>query len=142
MTEAKQGHKVKVNFTGKLDDGSVFDTSTGKEPLEFTIGGGQILPHFEEAVVGMTIGDKKTFKIKADDAYGPHRPDLIVEVPKDRLPEGLSPEPEQYLQLDQGNGVVIPVRVVSVTDSTITIDANHPLVGKDLTFEIELIEVV
>ncbi len=142
MAEAKQGDTVKVHYTGKLEDGTVFDTSTEREPLQFTIGQGQIIPGFEEAVVGMSEGESKTTQIPSDNAYGPHRGEMIVEVDRSQFPPNLDPEVGQQLQIRQPDGQAIVVTVTDLSDESATLDANHPLAGKDLTFDIELVQVV
>ncbi|HID72290.1 MAG TPA: peptidylprolyl isomerase [Thermoplasmata archaeon] len=142
MTQAKDGDTVRVHYTGKLEDGSVFDTSRGGEPLEFTIGAGQIIPGFEKAIIGMEPGNSKTIKIPSEEAYGPRREDMMVVVEKSQFPEDIKPVVGQELQIRQGDGLAIPVTVVEVTESKVTLDANHPLAGKDLTFDIELIEIL
>ncbi len=141
MSQAKKGDTVKVHYTGKLDDESVFDTSREREPLEFTIGSQQVIPGFEEAVEGMEPGETRTVKIPADQAYGPHHADMVVEVPREVFPADIEPEVGQFLQVRQADGQVFDVVVVAVNENTVTLDANHPLAGKDLTFEIELIEI-
>jgi FKBP-type peptidyl-prolyl cis-trans isomerase 2 len=142
MAEAKQGDTVKVHYTGKLDDGTVFDTSAEREPLQFTIGQGQIIPGFEEAVVGMNEGESKTTQIPSDAAYGPHRDEMIVEVDRSQFPPNLDPEVGQQLQIRQPDGQAIVVTVTDLSNESATLDANHPLAGKDLTFDIELVQVV
>jgi len=139
---AKSGDTVRVDYTGTLDDGEVFDSSVGKDPLEFTIGEGQVIPGFEEAVITMKIGESKTVKIPADEAYGPYHEDMVMVVSRDKLPPGMDPEIGQWLQLGQPGGQTIQVRVIDVSESTVTLDANHPMAGKDLTFEIQLVEIV
>lgn len=141
MTQATQGSTVKVHYTGTLSDGTVFDSSANREPLEFTLGAGQIIPGFEKAVEGLSPGEKTTTTIPSDQAYGPHNPEAVIQVEKSQLPEGLNPEVGQQLQMQRQDGQPIPVRVTGVQDASITIDANHPLAGKDLKFEIELVEV-
>jgi peptidylprolyl isomerase len=143
MTQVKAGDTVKVHYTGKLDDGTVFDTSAEREPLEFTVGEGQVIPGFEQAVVGMAPGDSKTAKIGADDAYGPHRPEMVLSVERDQFPTNVEPELDQQLQIRQPDGPTFVVTVTGITDDgqQVTLDANHPLAGKDLTFEIELVEI-
>jgi len=141
MSEAKKGDKVKVHYTGKLTDGSVFDSSVDREPLEFELGAGMMIAGFDSAVTGMKIGDKKTANISSDEAYGEKNDEMIVEVPKSQLPEDLKPEVGQQLGMQQPNGQNIPVVVTSVGEEKIEIDANHPLAGKDLVFEIELVEI-
>ncbi len=137
----KDGNTVKVHYTGKLDDGTIFDTSVEREPLEFTIGTGQMIPGFEGAVRGMQVGQVKTVTIPAEEAYGPHNEDMVWVVERDKLPENLNPVVGQRLQRQQENGNTAVVVVTDVADTTITLDANHPLAGKALTFEIELVEM-
>lgn len=138
MTQVKDGDNVKVHYTGKLNDGSVFDSSEGRDPLEFTVGEGQVIPGFEDAVVGMTIGDIKTITIPADQAYGPHHEGMVVEVGKEQLPPEFDPQIGDQLQMQHPSGQVLVVNVTEVSDETITLDGNHPLAGKDLTFDIKL----
>ena len=135
------GDTVKVHYTGRLTDGTVFDTSIGSDPLEFTLGQGQTIPGFEQAVIGMQVGETKTVTIPADQAYGPHREDMILEVSKDELPEDLDPEVGMQLQMNQGDGGITIVTITEVSETTIRIDANHPLAGQDLTFNIELVDI-
>ena len=142
MARAKYGDTVKVHYTGRLDDGTVFDTSADGDPLQFTIGSGQIIPGFEQAVVGMNPGESKTVKIPAEDAYGQRREDLIIEVEKSQLPEGLKPEVGLQLQSRQPDGRIVVLTIADITESHVTLDANHPLAGKDLTFEIQLVEII
>ena len=139
--EAKDGDTVKVHYTGTLEGGTVFDTSMEREPLEFTLGAGKMIPGFEEAVKGMQVGQSKTVTIPADKAYGPHRDERILLIEREQLPEDLNPEVGQRLQMRQTVGPTIPVIVIEVTETVIVVDANHPLAGKDLTFEIELVEI-
>lgn len=141
MSKVKDGDTVKVHYTGKLEDGSVFDSSEGKEPLEFTLGEGQLIPGFEKAVEGLAAGDSTEVIIPEDEAYGEPREDLVINVPKDNLPEDVSPEVGMQLQVNQPDGQSIPVRITDIGDEEITLDANHPLAGKQLTFEIELVEI-
>ncbi len=142
MAEAKHGDTVKVHYTGKLEDGTVFDTSVDHDPLQFTIGEGQIIPGFEQAVVGMNPGESKTIKVTADDAYGLHHEEMVLVVDRNQLPADLNPEVGQQLQSRQPDGQTIVVTVTDVSESSVTLDANHPLAGKDLTFEIQLVEIV
>ncbi len=141
MTQAKSGDNVKVHYTGKLDDGTVFDSSVEREPLEFSLGSGNVIPGFEEAIVGMAPGESKTTKIPPEQAYGPQREELVITVEKEQIPTDLSVAVGQQLQISQNNGQVIPVIVTDVSDSKVTLDANHPLAGEQLTFDIELVEV-
>jgi peptidylprolyl isomerase len=142
MIQAKPGDTVKIHYTGKLEDGTVFDSSVNREPLEFTLNGGQVIPGFEQAVVGMMPGESKTQKIPMDQAYGPYRSEMVIEVSRQQLPADLQPEVGQQLQVQQPNGQAVPVFVTEVTDATVTLDANHPLAGEDLTFDIQLVEIV
>ena len=138
---ANDGDTVKVHYTGTLEDGTVFDTSRGQEPLEFTLGEGNIIPGFEETVKGMLVGQTKMVTIPAEEAYGPHRDELVMVIERDKLPEGMNTAIGQQLQMQQADGGTAVVVVTDVSETTITIDANHPLAGKDLTFEIELVEI-
>lgn len=139
---AKEGDSVKVHYTGTLDDGSVFDTSIGGAPLQFTIGEGQVIPGFEQGVLGMKLGESKTVKIPVDQAYGPYQESLVWTLDRDQLPEGMEPEVGLRLTLFQENGQIIPVTVIEVFESNVTVDANHPMAGKDLTFDIQLVEIL
>lgn len=140
MSIAKKGSKVKVHYTGKLTDGEVFDSSKGREPLEFEIGAGMMIKGFDTAVEGMSIGETKEAHIVANEAYGDKREDLIMEFPKDQLPPEITPEVGAKLAM-HSQGQQIPVTITKVSEATIEIDANHELAGKDLIFEIELVEV-
>ena len=141
LAVAKDGNTVKVHYTGKLDDGTIFDTSVEREPLEFTIGASQMIPGFEGAVMGMQVGQVKTVTIPAEEAHGPHNEDMVSVVDRDKLPENRNPMVGQQLEKQQENGSMAVLVVIDVSDTTITLDANHPLVGKALTFEIELLEI-
>jgi len=138
---AKDGDSVRIHYTGKLEDGSVFDSSDGREPLEFELGGGQVIPGFENAVRGMAAGDKKSVTIPAEEAYGAHNQDLVVSATRDQFPEGAVLEVGAEFQLEQDEGRVIPVRVTDVEGDDVTLDANHPLAGKALLFDLELVEI-
>lgn len=138
----KQGDTVKVHYTGKLEDGTVFDTSRSRHPLQFTIGKGQVIPGFELAVAGMNIGESKTATIPVDQAYGPRRDDMIVTVKRDQFPSDVNPNVGQRLELEQENSHSILVTVTDISDTNITLDANHPLAGKALTFELELVGIL
>ena len=144
MPKVKEGDTVKVHYTGKLtEDGTVFDSSREREPLEFTLGNGQLIPGFEEAVVGMEEGDSTTVELNSEDAYGERRDDLELEVSKSDLPDNIDPQVGMQLQMQQQeDGQAIPVQITAVEDDFVKLDANHPLAGKDLTFDIELIELV
>lgn len=136
----KNGDKVKVHYKGTLADGSIFDSSEGREPLGFTVGAGEMIAGFDKAVVGMDVGQSKTVTIPFMEAYGPHRDEMQLEVSKDQLPPDMSPEVGDQLQMQQRGGRPVPVVVAAVSAKTITVDANHPLAGKDLTFDIRLVE--
>jgi FKBP-type peptidyl-prolyl cis-trans isomerase 2 len=141
MTQAKQGDMVKVHYTGKLDDGTVFDSSIDRDPLEFVLGEGQLIAGFEQAVLGMTPGESKTEKIPADEAYGPHREEMVVEVERQQLPDNIPLDVGQQLQIQQAPNQIIPVVITAISESKVTLDANPPLAGKDLIFEIELVGI-
>ena len=141
MAVAKNGDAVKIHYTGKLDDGTIFDSSVGREPLEFTIGEGQVIPGFENIVLGMQPGDSKTETIDKDQAYGDRRDDMIFRVERSQLPPDLNPEAGQELYMQQPGGMALPVLVIDTDESSITIDANHPLAGQDLTFEVQLVSI-
>ena len=141
MAQAKTGDTVKVHYTGKLEDETLFDTSINREPLQFTIGEGQVIPGFEEAVIGMNPGESKTTKIPAEKAYGPHYKERVLSVDRNQLPTELEPKVGQHLQLCKPDGQTIMAMVTDVSESTMTLDANHPLAGKDLTFDIQLVEI-
>jgi len=141
MAPAQNGDKVKVHYTGKLSDGSVFDSSEGNAPLEFTLGQGQVIAGFDQGVVGMEPGDSKTLNIPVDQAYGPHHPDRTFEVDRSDLPPDMSIELGMRLQGNQQGGTAVEVTVVEIDDSKVKMDANHPLAGKDLTFDIQLVEI-
>lgn len=142
MAQAKQGDTVKIHYTGKLGDGTVFDTSLNRHPLQFTIGKGQVIAGFEQAVVGMNTGESKTTTIPVDQAYGPRREDMIVTVERSQLPADLNPTVGQRLEMTQMDDQTLLVTVTAVTDTTMTLDANHPLAGKDLTFDLQLVGIV
>ena len=140
--KAKDGDTVQVNYTGKLADGTVFDTSIGRQPLEVVMGKGQVIPGFEKAILGMKVGDNKTVTISANDAYGPFRNELIFEVTKDNLPAGVAPQVGQQLRGSKADGSTMVATITKISDKTVTLDANVPLAGKDLTFEIGLVKIL
>lgn len=142
MSNVKKGDTVKVHYTGTLQDGSVFDSSRSREPLEFQIGSGSLIPGFEKAVLGLSIGESTKVDIPSGEAYGEVRDEMIISVERDKLPADIDPQVGMQLQVQQPNGQAMPVVISEVNDTHITIDANHPLAGRDLTFEIELVEVV
>jgi len=142
MQQVKTGDKVKVNYTGKLRNGETFDSSEGREPLEFTVGGGQVIKGFDQGVMGMQVGDKRTVEIEVDDAYGEKNQDMVIEFPKTQFPADMKPEPGMQLMMNNGEGQSFPVLVKEVKEETVLLDANHPLAGEDLVFDIELVEIV
>jgi peptidylprolyl isomerase len=137
---AKKGDKVGVEYTGTLDDGKVFDSSVGRGPLAFTLGSGEVIKGFDVAVTGMTVGEEKTVKIPHDNAYGDVNPSLVHDFPRDRFPEGTKVGAMLWMQQKEG-GQGMPARVSAMTDSTVTLDLNHPLAGKDLNFKLKLVSV-
>ncbi|RMF59100.1 MAG: peptidylprolyl isomerase [Bacteroidetes bacterium] len=141
MSNAKQGDAVDVHYTGKLEDGTVFDSSEGRAPLTFTLGAGQVIPGFEEAVLGMQEGETKQHAIPPEEAYGEHREDLVVPIPRNQFPADADPQPGQQIELHLRDGGVIQATVTHVDADTIVIDANHPLAGKTLIFDIELVKI-
>ena len=142
MTTAKSGDKVRIHYTGTLDDGTEFDTAAGREPLEFALGGGQVIEGFDDAVDGMTVGESKSVRIPAEQAYGERHDQLVQEVPKTALPDEIEPAVGMQLQSRSPEGHVMNLVVTEVADETITVDGNHPLAGQALTFAIELVEIV
>ncbi|MCB1859399.1 MAG: peptidylprolyl isomerase [Gammaproteobacteria bacterium] len=141
MSQAKSGDTVKIHYTGTLEDGTQFDSSAGRDPLEFTLGSGQVIAGFDKAVQGMLVGDKKSVNIPSEDAYGPRHEQMIHEVPKSALPDGLEPTQGMALQAQSPDGQVVNLTVVGVAEDSITVDGNHPLAGKDLNFDIELVAI-
>lgn len=141
MQEAKDGDKVKVHYHGKLRNGETFDSSEGRQPLEFTVGTGQVIKGFDDGVKGMQVGDKKTVEIAADDAYGPKDEGNLVEFPKTQFPPEMTPEVGMQLMLNNGEGQQFPVIVTEVKEDSVVLDANHPLAGQDLIFDIEMMEI-
>ena len=141
MSQAKAGDTVKIHYTGTLDDGTQFDSSAGRDPLEFTLGSSQVIPGFDKAVEGMTVGDKKTVNIPAEDAYGERHDEMVQEVPKEALPEDLNPEVGMPLQAQAPDGQMVNLTIVGVEEESIIVDGNHPLAGQALNFDIELVEI-
>lgn len=140
MSEVKRGDNVKVHYTGTLADGSVFDSSEGKEPLEFAVGSGQVIAGFDEAVMGMSVGESKTVEIPCAKAYGERNDEMVIQAPIDQVPPDLNPEVGMRLEMGGANGEILRVVVAEITDTHITLDANPPLAGKDLTFKLELVD--
>ena len=141
VAPVEEGDMVSVHYTGKLDDGTVFDSSVGGEPLQFTVGAGQVIPGFEQAVIGMKLGESVTVTIPAAEAYGPHREDLVIVVDRSELPADIDPQVGGQIVGGLAGGGQMTVVIIEVTDSSVTVDANHRLAGKDLTFDIELVDI-
>lgn len=141
MAKAGSGDTVKVDYTGRLDDGTVFDSSEGREPLQFMLGSGQVIPGFDQGVEGMEVGEEKTITIPSEEAYGPRREDLIAEIEKDSFPPDLELSVGDMLHLQQPDGQAIAATVADINDGSVTLDANHPLAGQDLTFDVKLVEI-
>lgn len=141
MKKAANGNTVKVHYTGRLEDGTVFDSSEGRDPLMFTIGGKQLIPGFEAGVIGMKEGEKKTINIPSEDAYGLYRDDMIIDFPREQVPADIELEIGGRLSLKDENNQIIPVVIKAISDDTVMLDANHELAGKDLIFDIEVVEV-
>lgn len=142
MAQAKNGDTVKVHYNGKLDTGFLFDTSEGSDPLQFKIGSGNLISGFEEALIGMSPGEKKTVHIPPEKGYGLYRDDRVIKIDKKDLPEDIVPAEGMTLEICASNGVMVPVQITEIEGSTITLDANHPLSEQTLIFEIELLEIV
>ncbi len=141
MSQVKQNDTVKVHYTGKLADGQVFDSSLEREPIEFTMGQGQLIPGFEKGLLDMKVNEKKTINIPAEEAYGSPREELIQEVEKSRLPEEIKPEPGMGLVSKSPDGKEVNLVVKEVKEESIVVDGNHPLAGKDLIFDLEVVEI-
>ena len=141
MSHAKSGDTVKVHYTGTLEDGTQFDSSAGQDPLEFQLGGSQVIRGFDKAVEGMAIGDSKNVRIEPDDAYGQHHEQLVQEIPRTALPDDLIPEEGMALQASDPDGQIMQFVVIAVSDETLTLDANHPLAGQTLNFSLELVAI-
>ncbi len=141
MSIAKTGDKVAVHYTGKHTDGSIFDSSVGRTPLEFQLGSGMVIKGFDDGVTGMSIGDKKTIVIPAAEAYGEHSPENTVTIERTQIPAHMEIEVGMSLNMHQDGGQVIEVLITDLTDTHVTLDANHPLAGRDLTFELELVSI-
>ena len=141
MQQAQDGDKVKVHYHGRLQSGETFDSSEGRDPLEFTVGQGQMIKGFDEGVKGMQVGDKKTVEIVADEAYGQRDAGNLIEFPNDQFPPNMKPEVGMQLMLSNDQGQQFPVVVAEVKESSVVLDANHPLAGQDLVFEIEMMDI-
>ncbi len=142
MQQVQSGDTVRVHYHGRLTDGTTFDSSEGRDPLEFEVGSGMVIAGFDNGVIGMIIGDKRTLSIAVDEAYGPKNPEMVIEFPREQVPEGMPLEKGMRLNLNNSEGQVVPVVITDVLDETILLDANHPLAGEDLVFDIELVEIV
>jgi FKBP-type peptidyl-prolyl cis-trans isomerase 2 len=141
MQQVQNGDKIKVHYHGKLRSGETFDSSEGRDPLEFTVGSGQVIKGFDEGVKGMKVGDKKTVEIHVTDAYGEKQQEMMIEFPKDQFPADMNPEVGMQLMMSNGSGQQFPVTVAEVKDASIVLDANHPLAGQDLIFDLELVSI-
>ena len=142
MAQVKSGDKVKVHYHGKLTTGETFDSSAGREPLEFEVGSGMVIKGFDDGVTGMTVGDKKTINIPFDEAYGPRNPEMVIDMPKERFPEDMEVEVGMPLVMSDGQGQQFQVTIGEIKETSVILDANHPLAGKDLVFDLELVEIV
>ena len=142
MKQAKNGDSVRVHYTGKLEDGTEFDSSREKDPIEFEVGSGGLIPGFEKGVVGMQVGDKKTITLQPEEAYGERNHGLVIEIDKENFPPDITPEVGMPLQVKQSDDNIINVMITDITEGTVTIDANHPLAGKPLVFDIELVDFI
>ena len=141
MTQVKTGDTVRIHYTGTLSDGQTFDSSEGRDPLEFTVGSGQIIPGLDAALPGMEVGEKKTVDVPSDEAYGPIDPGARQAVPREGIPDDIPLDIGTQLQVQTPQGQAMPVTVVEVTEEQVVLDANHPLAGRDLTFAIELVAI-
>lgn len=142
MQQVQSGDKVKVHYHGKLRSGETFDSSQGREPLEFTVGSGQVIKGFDQGVMGMQVGDKRSIEIEVQDAYGAKQDEMIIEFPRNQFPPDMKPEAGMQLMMNNGAGQSFPVTVTEVKEESVILDANHPLAGQDLIFDIELVEIV
>jgi FKBP-type peptidyl-prolyl cis-trans isomerase 2 len=142
MQQVKSGDTVKVHYHGKLTDGTTFDSSEGREPLEFEVGSGMVIKGFDDGVTGMHVGDKKTINIPVDEAYGPRQEEMLIEFPINQFPPDLKPEIGMPLTMTTSHGQPVQVVITEVKDETVVLDANHPLAGQELVFDLELVEIV
>jgi len=139
--QAKTGDKVQVHYHGRLVDGTTFDSSAGRQPLEFEVGSGMVIKGFDEGVSGMSVGDKKTISIPPDEAYGPRQEEMVIEFPITNFPPDIKPEVGMTLNMHSENGQEIPVVITAITEEAVTLDANHPLAGQTLVFDLELVDI-
>lgn len=142
MSQVKSGDKVKVHYHGKLTNGDTFDSSEGRAPLEFEVGSGMVIKGFDDGVTGMAAGEKKTINIPFNEAYGPKNPEMVIEMPKEHFPKDMDIELGMELAMSDGQGQQYQVTIVEVKDEIVMLDANHPLAGQDLIFDLELVEIV
>jgi FKBP-type peptidyl-prolyl cis-trans isomerase 2 len=142
MSQVKAGDTVKVHYHGRLTNGDTFDSSEGREPLEFEVGSGMVIKGFDDGLMGMAIGQKKTIEIAVENAYGPKDPQMLMDFPKDRFPADMKPEIGMRLNMTNDRGQQIPVVITEVRGDTVILDANHPLAGENLIFDLELVEIV
>jgi peptidylprolyl isomerase len=141
MQQVQNGDKIRVHYHGKLRSGETFDSSEGREPLEFTVGGGQVIKGFDEGVKGMQVGEKKTVEIAVIDAYGEKQQEMMIEFPKEQFPAEMNPEVGAQLMMSNGSGQNFPVTVAEIKEDSVVLDANHPLAGQDLIFDLELVSI-
>ncbi len=142
MAQVKSGDKIKVHYHGKLTSGETFDSSEGRDPLEFEVGSGMVIKGFDDGVTGMTVGEKKTVNIPYNEAYGPRNPEMVIEMPKERFPQDMELEVGMPLMMSDGQGQQFQVVIVEIKENAVMLDANHPLAGQDLIFDLELVEIV
>jgi len=142
MQQVKKGDKIKVHYHGKLTSGETFDSSEGRDPLEFEVGSGMVIKGFDDGVTGMAVGEKKTINIPYDEAYGARNPEMVIEMPKDRFPADMELEMGLPLMMSDNQGHQFQVTIVEIKETAVMLDANHPLAGKDLVFDLELVEIV
>jgi FKBP-type peptidyl-prolyl cis-trans isomerase 2 len=141
MQQVKKGDKIKIHYHGRLTNGETFDKSEGREPLEFEVGSGMVIKGFDDGVTGMVVGDKKTINIPFNEAYGPKNPDMLIEMPKERFPKDMEIEVGMPLGMSDGQGQQFQVVVTEIKDDVVMLDANHPLAGQDLIFDLELVAI-
>ena len=142
MTKVKAGDTVRMHYTGSLEDGTQFDSSEGRDPLEFTVGNGQIIPGLDKAVAGMETGEEKTVTVPSSEAYGERNPAGMQTVPREQFPDDIPTEPGTQLEVQTPTGQRVPVTIAECSDSEVTLDANHPLAGQDLTFDVKIVDIV
>lgn len=141
MTTVKKGDRISIHYTGKLEDGTVFDSSESRGPLEFTVGAGEVIPGLEDGIIGMKPGESKTIRIPMEMAYGPRFEERVFQLGREKVPQGLAPEIGQQLQMYRADGMPITVTVVGISENSLTMDCNHPLAGKALVFDTKLVNI-